>query len=50
MSSKKALILIFVGIAIMTVPFFIRVRDKKQAEHYIEEIEQMGEDKEDDKE
>ena len=50
MSSKKALILIFVGIAIMTLPFFIRVRDKKQAEHYIEEIEQMGEDKEDDQE
>lgn len=39
MSSKKAVILVFLGLAIMAVPFFIRRQDKKRAEDY---IEQMG--------
>lgn len=39
MSSKKAITLMFLGLAIMAVPFFIRRQDKKRAENY---IEQMG--------
>lgn len=39
MKSKRAIILMVMGFVIMTVPFFIRMRDRNQAEHY---IEQMG--------
>lgn len=48
-SRKRALFFIIVGIAVLAVPFLCRVRDREQAEQYIEEIE-VTEDEEDTKE
>lgn len=38
MSRRRALLYIVIGIAIFAVPFLCRMRDREQAEHYIEEI------------
>lgn len=38
MSRRRALLYIVIGIAIFAVPFLCRMRDREQAEQYIEEI------------